>query len=137
MAVLEFRDCNGRAKAALQRYLKEHPGGATLMVSPNGEASVVPRGGLRYGPHSVAPKPQENVSRPQSFIPPIGAAMMAANSTHHHGPVNSHNTNASNETHVGQLVVNTGATDASGIVRDIKPVLERAHFAYNANYSLA
>ena len=55
------------------------------MVSPNGEASVVPRGGLRYGPHSVAPKPQENFSRPQSFIPPIGAAMMAANSTHHHG----------------------------------------------------
>ena len=50
--------------------------------------------------------------------------------------VNSHNTNASNETHIGQIVVNTGATDASGIVRDIKPVLERAHFAYNANYSV-
>jgi len=130
-----------RAKAALQKYLKEHPGGATLMVSPNGEASIVPRGGLRYGPHSVAPKPQENFSRPQSFIPPVGA-QLAANShsasTHHHGPVNSHNTTASHEVHVGAVHVNTPpGSDASEIVRNIKPALERTSFAMHANYSLA
>ena len=84
-------------------------------------------------PHEHAKKLLQHIS---ANIPNVGAST-SAQVANHHSTVNSHNTNASNETHVGQLVVNTAATDASGIVRDIKPVLERAHFAYNANYSLA
>ena len=104
------------------------------MVSPSGQAQLVPRGGLRYGPHSVAP---ENFSRPQSFIPPVGAAT-SAQVANHHSTVNSHNTTASHEVHVGAVNVHTSPnSDASGIVRDIKPALERASFASLGNYSLA
>lgn len=47
------------------------------------------------------------------------------------------NNSASNQVHVANLNVHTAATDASGIVRDIKPAIERTSFAMHANYSLA
>jgi hypothetical protein len=43
----------------------------------------------------------------------------------------------SNSASIGQVVVNTQATDAYGIARDIKPALERLAFASHANYGLA
>ena len=55
------------------------------------------RGGVRPG-HSkqiqdLGPLPDKTSMLHQKFLPHnVGAATMAANSTHHHGPVNSHNT---------------------------------------------
>ncbi len=54
--------------------------------------------------------------------------------TGHNSSVNNH---SSNEVHVAALNVHTAATDASGIVRDLKPAIERTSFAMQANYSLA
>lgn len=41
------------------------------------------------------------------------------------------------ETNISQLTVNTQATDADGIARDIKPAIERARYAMLSNYSVA
>jgi hypothetical protein len=68
----------------------------------------------------------------------VGAATSAAaNSTHHHGPVNSNNSNA-HEVHVGSVNVNMApGSDASAIARDIKPALERVQYSMQTNYGLA
>lgn len=44
------------------------------------------------------------------------------------------NNNASNETNIGTLVVNTQASDAVGISQTIKPAIQRNSFAAQANY---
>ncbi len=50
----------------------------------------------------------------------------------------THNSSSSHEVHVGAVNVHTSPnSDASGIVRDIRPALERASFASLGNYSLA
>ena len=65
--------------------------------------------------------------------PHIGARL-AANISNRHSTVNN---SASNQVHVGNVHINTPATDVSGIARDIKPAIERTSFALSANYSLA
>jgi hypothetical protein len=84
-------------------------------------------------PHEHAKRLLQHIS---ANVPNVGAATASHVANHHHGPVNSHNT-ASHEVHVGAVNVHTAATDASGIVRDIKPALERASFSSLGNYSLA
>ena len=74
--------------------------------------------------------------RYQDFIPSnIGAAMAANVTNNSHSSTVHHNNSA--ETHVGSVIVNTNATDASGIARDIKPAIERTSYAMVGNYSLA
>jgi hypothetical protein len=86
-----------------------------------------------------APATQQSVPVPrphQDFVPSNIGAATAANVANHHSTVNSHNRTA-HEVNIAALNVHTAATDASGIVRDIKPAIERTNFAMLGNYSLA
>ena len=85
-------------------------------------------------PHEHAKRLLQHIS---ANVPNVGAATASHVANHHHGPVNSHNT-ASHEVKVGNVNVHMApGSDASAIVRDIKPALERASFASLGNYSLA
>ena len=119
--------------------------GQTPTVAP-----VIPRIEPRPpGPaSSTAPEPAERISalpsievRPSIFAPvtaeipniDVGSSAGASSTTND----NRVSRTTTSETHIGQINVNTPATDAAGIVRDIKPEIQRANFALLADYGMA
>lgn len=65
---------------------------------------------------------------------PAGLAANASTMAAAGGVANDNRSSSTSSTTVGQIVVNTQATDAAGIARDIGPAVERNSFATHANY---
>ena len=83
------------------------------------------------GPHRPGPIPFENFSHLPSGVP-VGAPAAAGAAASH----NEQHTSMSNSVTVGTVVVNTKATDATGIARDIRGELAQAYTASQGNGAL-
>ena len=120
----------GGPVSAGKRYLVGERGPELFMPGLSGQ--IFPNG-LAAALRALAPMATQRIA---GFLPPnVGAATAAYITNNSHSSTVHHNNSA--ETHVGSVIVNTSATDASEIVRDIKPQLERTSFAFIGNYSLA
>jgi len=81
-------------------------------------------------------KPYEDpLNKALSAAPPSSGNVGAPTSAEFYNATNDNSRTSNNDVRVGTINVQTNATDASGIARDIKPALEKNTFANTANSS--